>query len=79
MEATHFIEVWKSSRSGGVLMTECSPIEFIYDCLRVTIKESLGETVAVWRIKPTDVPLQERLLRRVLIETESLQKKNHAY
>lgn len=79
MEATHFIEVWKSKYSGQLLMANCNPIDWLNICLGVTVRDGLGETIAVWRIKPTDVPLQERLLRRVLRETELLQKRNHAF
>jgi hypothetical protein len=78
MEATHFIEVWKYSDGDYDSTFEPWPIEDLQFDLKDTIQQG-HETIAVWRIKPTDVPLQTRLLKLVLRETEYLQKKNYAY
>ncbi len=67
MEATHFIEVYKYK--------DGTPIEysnFVHDisqldfCLQATLSESeYLETIAVWRIKQTDVPIERRLAERL--------------
>jgi len=64
MEATHFIEIWKYKNGGYDQTCEPWPIEDLETDLRETA--TFGhETIAVWRIKGTDVPLQQRLdLRR---------------
>jgi hypothetical protein len=71
MRATHFIEVWRCvgyiiSYSGDLLYSE----EELQDALHETRNHPMGnlETIAVWRIKPTDVPLQERMMLRKVKE-----------
>jgi len=58
MEATHFIEVWNDIFGQGV--SDVYEIEDFDGTLSQTQKCNC-ETIAVWRIKPTDVPLQQRL------------------
>jgi hypothetical protein len=63
MEETHFVEVWKKPCGLCVTGNIPFPIEYLQGDLMQTIH--LGnETVAVWRIKGTDVTIQERLANR---------------
>jgi len=68
MEATHFIEVWKD---GQFFHQTHQPYEIRFKNwhIKSTIEHGL-ETIAVWRIKPTDVPLQERMAARKMKELE---------
>jgi hypothetical protein len=64
MEATHFIEVWKGF--GGVLNDHaCLPMWDFETQIEETRKSEFLETIAVWKIKPTDVPLRYRLAKRI--------------
>ena len=62
MEATHFLGVFTNPFHEGQTFTA----EMKYGIIRGTYLGGLiwVKTVAVWRIKPTDVPLQERLEER---------------
>jgi hypothetical protein len=60
MEATHFIEVY----SGDT--TRVMPIKDLTSTLEDTLRYEFLETVAVWRIKETDVPIEKRLGDRFL-------------
>jgi hypothetical protein len=67
MEATHFIEVWKYSNDPETEMENSpSPIRELDEDLEFSKKHADIQTVAVWRIKETDVPIEKRLGDRFL-------------
>jgi len=71
---THFIEVYKYKDGTTIkypnLVHEISTIDI---CLESTLSESeYLETIAVWRIKLTDVPLAERMINRKVKELSNL-------
>lgn len=71
MEATHFIEVWH--RKGDTYLTNDFYLseEAFQDGLYGTRNHPTGnlETVAVWRIKKAESPIQDRLRSRGLLKT----------
>lgn len=62
--ATHFIEVYGMA-IGGVRNSAVFNIESIEEHLDFSYKSDWLETVAVWYIKPTDVPIEHRLGERI--------------
>ena len=63
MEATHFIEFYRFFGKSGIYTSGIKPIKELQKELTMTL--IYGETIAVWRIKPTDVPIEERLAKRL--------------
>lgn len=64
MEATHFIEVYNAGVD-GFRQTCCHPINYLHTCLGCTASKMYIYTVAVWKIRATDVPIDKRLAKRV--------------
>jgi hypothetical protein len=62
--ATHFIEVWKGIDDTESHSSMFNTINVLENYIRSTSSKGKLETVAVWRIKPTDEPIQFRLRRR---------------
>lgn len=63
MEATHFMILWKNCF--GVRVTPILSNTKQYKTRKKLLSTLVAtEIVAVWRIKPTDVPLQTRLAER---------------
>ena len=69
MEATHFIEVYKSGWGKNLRNTMCNEISEMVRYLKETDCKRTLETIAVWRIKPSDVPLSWRMLNRDFVES----------
>lgn len=63
MEATHFISVIKGYE-GKLFNMPCQKMYFLQYTLN-GIDYGYAETIAVWRIKPTDVPIGIRLANRI--------------
>jgi hypothetical protein len=67
MEATHFIELYSGTMDTvEPWSTPIDTINRLQHRLNETALYEYIETIAVWRIKETDVPLQERLNERWL-------------
>jgi hypothetical protein len=66
MEATHFCEVWKYYADGRTVCSYITGIGTLKENLAMTDFNFVCETIAVWRIKETDVPIEKRLGDRFL-------------
>ena len=66
MKATHFIEVWRFSDGRYAQSEQPWLIITLQSAIKHT-KGVQGNTIAIFKIRPTDVPLNERLERRNLI------------
>jgi hypothetical protein len=64
MEATHFIEIWRGS-SSATHDYVCLDISYLETQLTATRFSPYLQTIAVWKIKPTNVPLGQRLAKRI--------------
>jgi len=64
MEATHFVEIVKHS-DGKYGQSSLSPIQELKHCLSLS-EFCNWETIAVWRIKQTDIPLHRRISERLI-------------
>jgi hypothetical protein len=69
MEATHFCEVWKYHFDGHTACSRWQKIEYLQENLEMTDFNFVCDTIAVWRIKKADSPLQDRLRQRGLLRT----------
>ena len=61
MKATHYIEVWKATRCESIYYSGPWHIGLLNNY------NKLDNTIAIFKIRQTDVPLNERLERRSLI------------
>lgn len=64
MEATHFIEVYKSGWNKNLINTQCIGIHNLIRFLKQSEGHETLETIAVWRIKKAESPIQDRLRSR---------------
>jgi hypothetical protein len=66
MEATHFIEVYKYP-DGGIGYLLVNPIHLLENSIKASVTVGF-ETIAVWKIKAADTPIQDRLRQRGLLK-----------